>query len=119
MSELNIETHIAVKESIFTFIKDTSVLSHTLLFGPFDINSLTIRKEATLDENRVLYVGKQNYDLTTDIFSWEELKHAYKNKFFAVIDIPSHNLHSPLLKIVNLHIDNDMIRHYSISLEEF
>lgn len=119
MTGLIIETHIDIKESIFTFIKDTSILSHTLLFGPYDISTLTIRKEATLDGNRVLYTSKQNYDLTTDIFSWDELKFAYKNKYFAVLEVPSHNLHTPLLKIVNLHVDNDMIRHYSISLEEF
>ena len=119
MSGINLETRINIKESIFTFIKDTSVLSHTLLFGPYDISTLTIRKDATLDGNRVLYTSKQGYDLTTDVFSWDILKYAYKNRYFVIIEIPSHNLHTPLLKITSLHIDNDMIKHYSISLEEF
>ena len=113
-----IEDNLSIRESLFVFIKDTSILSHTLLIGANDLESLTIRKEANIEKNIVLFTNLCKWEISSSFINWNELKMAYDNKYFVKIEIPNMYVNSPLLKIINLRVDNNLERSYNITLEE-
>ena len=113
-----IEDNLSIRESLFVFIKDTSILSHTLLIGANDLSSLTIRKEANVEKNIVLFTNLCKWEISSSFINWNELKTAYDNKYFVKIEIPNMYINSPLLRITNLRVDNNLERSYIISLEE-
>ena len=116
--QLIIEDNLFIRESLFVFIEDTSILSHTLLIGANDLASLTSSKEANIEKNIVLFTNLCKWEISSSFINWNELKTAYDNKYFVKIEIPSMYVNSPLLKIINLRVDNNLEKSYSISLEE-
>ena len=112
------EDNLSIRESLFVFIKNTSILSHTLLLGANDLESLTIRKEANIEKNIVLFTNPCKWEISSSLINWNELKMAYNNEYFVKIEIPKIYVNSPLLKIINLRTDNNLEKSYSISLEE-
>ena len=115
---ISVEDRLSIRESLFVFIKDISILSHTLLIGSNDLSSLTIRKDANVEKNIVLFTNLCKWEISSSFINWNELKMAYDNKYFVKIEIPNMYVNSPLLKIINLRVDNNLTRSYNITLEE-
>ena len=113
-----IEDYLSIRESLFIFIKDTSILSHTLLLGANDLESLTVRREANVEKNIVLFTNLCKWEISSSLINWNELKMAFYNEYFVKIEIPNMCINSPLLRITNLRVDNNLERSYIISLEE-
>jgi len=116
---IEITTTLNPKEAIFTTIKNSSILNHTLLFGPYDISSLSVSKDAIIDNNRVIRINKPKINISTELFPYKILKKAYEESFFVIIEIPSHEFYSGLLKILSINIDTGSNTSYSIRLEEY
>jgi len=113
-----IEDNLSIRESLLVFIKDTSILSHTLLLGANDLESLIIRKEAKVEKNIVLFTNLCKWETRSSLINWDELKIAYDNEYFVKIEIPNMYINSPLLRITNLQVDNNIGKSYNLSLEE-
>ena len=115
MNEL--EDHIKISDEILTPIKKIAYLEKTLLLGPKDIESLTISKDANIVGNRVLSVNKASYNLTTSkMISSELAKFIFENEYF--VQILMSDLVSPILKIINISVDHNLLYKINIRLEE-
>jgi hypothetical protein len=116
--EINLETKRDIKNIVLFLNTDSNILSHTLLISSYNINSLTIRKGAEIDKNRVLYVNSPTYDISTNLLTWEEIKYAYDNQYFVKLSVSTHGIESPLLRISNCNIDQEFNEKYNLTLEE-
>jgi len=119
MSEIIINENINLNIEVFTHIKSSfnSILSHTLLLGPYNIKSLSISKSSEIERNRVIFTNPAEYDV--DIYlSYDLLKKCYNEKYFVIIELPNHLVFSNLLKITNINITDPTKNIFTLKLEE-
>lgn len=120
MSEENlVEEEIKIQDDLLVLSDKDAYLSNTLILGSQDISSLTISKDAKIDDNRVLNTNNTKYNLTlSPLLSPEEIKFVFDNKYFIKIYIPNINLVTNLLKISKLDLSTNFSSNINLQLEE-
>jgi hypothetical protein len=120
MSEENlVEEEIKIQDDLLVLSDKDAYLSNTLILGSQDISSLTISKDAKIDDNRILNINNTKYNLTlSPLLSPEEIKFVFDNKYFIKIYIPNINLVTNLLKISKLDLSTNFSSNINLQLEE-